>query len=80
MLVKWGYTRDLISEPLSTASVDSPRQLSTTRQPRQCCQVDSLDSLDSGLDSLDSVTVIRCCQDCQAVKLDSSTVSTQSRQ
>jgi hypothetical protein len=54
----------------STASVDSHRQLSTTRQPRQCCQVDSLDSLDSGLDSLDSVTVIRCVK---TVKLSSST-------
>ena len=54
----------------STASVDSHRQLSTTRQPRQCCQVDSLDSLDSGLDSLDSGTALRCVK---TVKLSSST-------
>jgi hypothetical protein len=64
----------------STAALDSHRQLSTTRQFRQCCQVDSIDSLDSGLDSLDSGTILRCCQDCQeAVKLDSSTVGRRRR-
>ena len=55
----------------STASVDSPRQPSTTRQPRQYCQVDSLDSLDSGIDSIDSGTAFRTVKRCQTVKLDS---------
>ena len=60
----------------STASVDSLRQLSTTPQPRQCCQVDSLDSSRQLSTALDSDSTLRRCQDCQAVKLDSSTVST----
>ena len=54
----------------STVALDRLRQLSTTRQPRQCCQVDSLDNLDSGLDSLDSEAVLRCVK---TVKLSSST-------